>query len=103
MNSLLINRRSRLGLNHLASFDLNDENIRSALSALGARRTDLVEFDIAVDTLHFNLPERGADGSRFCFTSLLDRCDCGQDAVIAAIPVGEASRIVTLLLPFRDE
>src|SRR3954468_6450886 len=87
----------------LAVSNLDQIDIREALPAFRTGRTRLFEDDVAVETLHIDLPECVLDCRGFSLACLLDRrCD-SADAVIAAEAFRAAREVEAALLPFADE
>src|SRR5215468_5978959 len=86
-----------------AVLDLDEIDARIALTAFLARGAYLLEPDLPVHPVQFDLPERRADRFRIGLARFGDRRRNGADPVIAAKALGEPGKRVTAFVPFRDE
>src|SRR6516225_10569372 len=96
-------RSQALLLHHLAAIDLDQVHAGHVLPALLACRPLLDEGDVAVDTLHLDVPQRLGDGLGFGLARRLGGLDDDVDAVPTAETLGQTADVVLLLVPQGHE
>ncbi len=92
-----------LGKNNLRVVDLDQVDIRHALTTFLARRALLLELDLAVQAQQLDIPQRLRDGFRFGLARLFDRSRNGADAVVTTETFRCTGEIEATLLPFAEE
>src|SRR6185436_12663 len=87
----------------LAVGDFDQIDVGLALAAFLAFRTRFPEYDVAVQALDVDIPQRRLDRCRLRLACLLDRGCRGADTVIATETLGAAGEVEAALLPLGDE